>query len=156
MTRLDLSLNPEQIEDQVEELKMMKGVPFSHIALAQSVWNDRYSEFNDSSILGFKENNKDINNKELSGRLWNAIKEEWFQLACTDNEKYKDLRIEIQELKGGPATIIISSIAVALATTLGIAAGVLTPFVAIFLHGIILLGNNTMCRTITQQPEVEL
>lgn len=141
---LDIELTPEDLESEAEELSFVRGSAFSHIALAESIWNESYGDFHDPGLLGFSD--KEKNNTALPAKLWDALVQEYFELVCTNNSKYKELRSKVQTLKGSPATVIVSSIAVGIGAVIGLAAGVLVPFVAIFLHGTLTVGNNAICR----------
>jgi hypothetical protein len=70
-------------------------------------------------------------------------------LFCTGDARYNELRKRFSQLKGQPAAVIVSIISAGIASTLGIAAGVLAPFVAIILHGIITVGLNSICKAST-------
>ena len=51
-----------------------------------------------------------------------------------------------EDIKGSPAAVIVSAISAAIALQLGLTAGVLIPFIAIFIHGMAALGLNSACR----------
>lgn len=42
MVGLDIDLAPEELESQAEQLAVLSGTAFSHITLAESMWNDLY------------------------------------------------------------------------------------------------------------------
>ena len=147
MTGLDLSLEPSDLEAETEVLQLVAGSNVSHVAVAQSMWNDMYGSVQDPELLGF--GRRAAGEAGVPAEIWQAFKAEWRELACTDSEKYKSLRVQVKSLRGNPATVVVSSIAAGLASALGIAAGILVPFVAIFLHGVLTLGNNVICRTLT-------
>jgi hypothetical protein len=147
---LDISLDSRQLEQEVGELQGLAGVDFSHAEVAEAVWNDRYGALSDPALLGFRDDAR--GDRALSQQLWRSLKAELHSLACTDSAQYADLRSKISALKGKPATVIVSTISVAIAGPLGMAAGVLVPFVAIFLHGVLTVGVNTMCRAWSEAP----
>lgn len=152
MTGLDVSLEPEDLEAETEVLQLVAGSGVSHVALAQSMWNDMYSNVDDPELLGF--GRRAAGKPGVPAEIWQAFKAEWRELACTDSEKYKSLRAQVRSLRGNPATVVVSSIAAGLASALGIAAGILVPFVAILLHGVLTLGNNVICRTLASSEPV--
>jgi hypothetical protein len=149
MKTLEISISPDELEQDVEQLKMLKGVRFDHVSLAESMWKDQYGDMEDPTLLGFSEKSK--GDKGLSRRLWKAFKDEWFELACTNTSKYAGLRRKVAGLKGTPATVIVSSISAGIAASMGITAGIIAPFVAIFLHGVLSVGNNVVCRAIVEE-----
>lgn len=83
---------------------------------------------------------------------WKNLKREFFTLLCTDDEKYADLRRQIQELEGPTKVVIIPAIAAAIGAILGIAAGILTPFVALLFLGAAKLGAQAWCETAKDSP----
>src|SRR5579859_3559088 len=123
MSGLDISLAPEELEHQVEPLMLLRGTGFSHVALAESLWNDSYGGPGGAALLGFAD--EEDRSQNFPAGLWQALKTEWYDLACTSSPKYEGLRSKVASLKGSPATVIVSTIAAALATTLGLAAAVL-------------------------------
>ncbi len=142
---LRVSLEPADLEAETEVLQLVAGSNVSHVAVAQSMWNDMYGNVEDPELLGF--GRRAAGKPGVPAEIWQAFKAEWRELACTDSEKYKSLRAQVKSLRGNPATVVVSSIAAGLASALGIAAGILVPFVAILLHGVLTLGNNVICRT---------
>lgn len=146
MNELDLDLKAQDLADQVDELRGLAGADFSHTDVADAVWNDRYGELSDPAILGFRDN-PDGNDKGLARKLWASLKAELRLLACTTSPKYSELRSKVAALKGQPGTVIVGVISATVAGTLGTAVAVVTPFVVIFLHGLVTVGVNTMCRT---------
>lgn len=141
---LDLKLKPADLEGEAEELQVLHGASFSHVALAESMWNDKYGEFGDPGLLGLTDEER--RDRNYPAELWQAFKLEYYELTCTSSAKYKNLRAKVANLKGSSATVIVSSIAAGIASTVGLAAAVLVPFVAILLHGALTVGNNVMCR----------
>jgi hypothetical protein len=149
MKTLEISINPDELEQDVEQLTMLKGIGFAHVSLAESIWKDQHGDLEDPSLFGFSEKSK--GDKGLSRRLWKAFKDEWFELACSNTSKYDRLRKQVADLKGAPATVIVSSISAGIAACLGITAGIIAPFVAIFLHGVLTVGNNVVCGAIVEE-----
>jgi len=141
---LQFELRPEDLEREVPALRLTREFGVPHLTLAENLWNDRYGDMNDPQVLGFSETEK--NNRALPMKVFHAFVDKLHLLICTTDRKYANLRRKMAELNGKPAALIVSTLSAALAATLGIAAGILTPFVAIALHGIMVLGINTVCR----------
>jgi hypothetical protein len=78
-------------------------------------------------------------------RLWDAFATEFYTLVCTKDPKYNEVRQRIEALKGHPTSLVVAAVAGAVGATVGLSAGVVTPFVALLLHGILSLGTNTFC-----------
>jgi hypothetical protein len=74
---------------------------------------------------------------------WALVKKEIHLLLCTDDKKYAGLR----RLVGGKKsqTYIVSALSAGIADYIGVAAGVITPFVAIALWGFIEVNINAYC-----------
>ena len=150
-TSLAIDLAPEELEAQAEQLRLVSGSGFSHVALAESIWHDLYGNLDDPSLLGFSDREK--HNRGLAIEMWRALRTEWYELACTTSPKYEGLRAKIASLRGNPATVIVSSIAAGIAATIGLTAAILVPFVAIFIHGSLTIGNNAMCRLMAARAD---
>jgi hypothetical protein len=146
MAGLELSLAPADLETETEVLQLVAGSGISHVTVAESMWNDMYGNAQDPELLGF--GRRTAGKTGVPAAVWQAFKAEWRELACTNSSKYRGLRAQVKSLRGQPATIVVSSISAGIAATLGIAAGILVPFVAILLHGILTVGNNVICRAL--------
>jgi hypothetical protein len=147
VTGLDLALSPAELEAETDVLQLVAGTGLSHAAVAQSMWNDMYGDVEDPEVFGLGDESR--SGKGLPTAVWRSFKSEWYQLACTDDPRYDVLRAKVKDLRGTPATVVVSTIAAGLAATLGVAAGVLMPFIAVLLHGAVTVGNRVMCRALT-------
>lgn len=148
MQGLEVSLDPSDLEADAVALQLVSSGRASHVLVAQSMWNDLYSEIDDPKLLGFGK--KSAGQSGAPSTAWRAFTAEWRELSCTDNAKYDGLRDQVKALRGRPATVIVSTIAAGLSNDIGIEAGLLVPFVAILLHGILTVGNNVICRTLAK------
>ena len=151
MAAFNVAVQPGDLEQEVEQLQLLQACEFSHLSLAESLWNDEFGAPDDPRLLGFRE--KATGDKTLASTLWKAFKAEWFELACTQNPKYEALRKHVLELKGAPATVVVSSLSAGIAACIGLTAGILAPFVAILLHGMLTVGNGVICRTILEEQQ---
>jgi len=151
MTGLDISLEPQELEADSEVLQLTAGSGISPVTLAQAMWNDLYGNVDDPEVLGF--GRRAAGDPSVPAQVWIAFKAEWRNLACTDSDKYKNLRHQVKSLRGHPATVVVSAIAAGISTALGITAGILVPFIAILLHGALTLGNAVMCRLLADSDE---
>lgn len=77
--------------------------------------------------------------------FWPKLKIEFRILVCTDDKKYDSLRRQLKASSGKSQTVIVSAIAAAMAVHVGVIAGVLVPFCALCLFGILKLGQSAFC-----------
>src|SRR6266702_5105724 len=82
--------------------------------------------------------------RDSAKSYWSALKQEFVLLVCTDDKKYKDLRVRID--RGTNSTALVSAIAVGISAHMGIAAGILTPFCALCLIALARMGKEAFCR----------
>lgn len=80
------------------------------------------------------------------GPLWRAFKTEMHLLICTQDPKYAALREAIAQQTARSQMPVVSAIAVFVGSEIGVAAGVLTPFCALFLAWALKVGQETTCR----------
>lgn|SRR6476661_8221990 len=144
MSGVDVDVDPADLAAASEAVQLVQATGLSHLEIAHSVWMDLYADTDDPSLQALGARSK----RGLEGPegAWDAFRAEWRDLACTDSPKYEELRAKVKGLRGGPATVVVSAIAAGLSAALGIAAGILVPFVAILLHGVVTVGNNVICR----------
>ena len=76
--------------------------------------------------------------------LWGEIKKEFYLLVCTKDGKYADLRSKLNK-QSGTTTTIVSMTSAAVAAQLGVAAGMITPLVALAFYGILKTTLNGWC-----------
>ena len=85
--------------------------------------------------------------RPYSDRYWDRLKGEFRLLLCTKDKKYTTLRKELNAAAKKSQTIIVSTIAAAMASRFGVAAGVLVPFCALCLIVVSRLGKEAFCIT---------
>ena len=78
------------------------------------------------------------------GDIGRALERELKLLICTDDPKYSDLRQEIDKSKESVRNIGIA-ISSAIAATWGLSFSIITPFVLVFILGILKLGAQAWC-----------
>lgn len=78
---------------------------------------------------------------------WQNLKNEFRLLVCTNDKKYSSLRKELGLENQRSQTVIVSMIAVALAHSVGVAAGTLTPFCALCLLALGRMGKEALCKS---------
>jgi hypothetical protein len=87
--------------------------------------------------------------KELESRppkkCWSYVKEEIRILICTDDEKYEKLRAQLEKAHDKGTTYIVGTITGVVGATLGIPAGVITPFCALALSSALKIGKEAYC-----------
>lgn len=79
---------------------------------------------------------------------WKNLKNEFRLLVCTSDKKYAPLRKELGLENQRSQTVIVSMIAVALAHSVGVAAGTLTPFCALCLLALARMGKEAFCKSL--------
>lgn len=77
--------------------------------------------------------------------LWNYLKAEFRLLVCSTDSKYDGLREQFASLGARSQMTVVSSIAAAMATYVGVAAGILVPFCALCLVAFLKLGKEAFC-----------
>jgi len=80
-------------------------------------------------------------------QTWEALKEEFRIFVCTKDKKYSSLRKKLGTTGAKSQTIIVSTIAAAMAPSLGVAVGILVPFCAIVLLALLKVGKEAFCKT---------
>jgi hypothetical protein len=92
------------------------------------------------------ENNAPFGSQSSSQNFFDAVKLEFSKLVCGD-DRYEDDRKKINTLWGKHKVAIVSTIAAAIASQLGIAVAILTPVIALLLDLFGKLGRNAWCDT---------
>jgi hypothetical protein len=89
------------------------------------------------------------NVRNLSGAspIWAQLKREVFLLLCTKDRKYQDLRRRLRAADSVTRHSIIPTVASAIAVTIHVGAGLITPFLALALLGAAQLGVSAWCAT---------
>jgi hypothetical protein len=83
--------------------------------------------------------------REVQPRYWVRVTAELHILICTNDKKYASLRRQLNKHGSATQTAIVSNITAAIALSLGITVGVLVPFVAMGLLGLVRVGANAWC-----------
>jgi len=76
---------------------------------------------------------------------WSYLKREFYILVCTSDKKYADLRRQLAASSGKSQVALISLISAAAASSIGIAAGILTPFCALCVLALLRMGKEAFC-----------
>ncbi|GAA3349352.1 hypothetical protein GCM10020358_71160 [Amorphoplanes nipponensis] len=74
-------------------------IPHLALALAQSMWHDRYGDAEDPELLGF--GRRKPGEPGPPAAVWQAFKSEWRELACTDNENKCHVPVSAFLRRGG-------------------------------------------------------
>ena len=77
--------------------------------------------------------------------LWTEIKKEFYLLVCTKDRKYAALRSQLDKKSRPTTTTIVSMTSAAVAAQLGVAAGMVTPLVALAFYAILKMSMNSWC-----------
>jgi hypothetical protein len=134
----------EQIDDAELEALLARSVSYS------------LSQFATIDDLGQElaiEAHPDEQGFGFSGKLWNTLKREFRALLCQADPKYTDLRKQLNSLASQSTTGLVAAISGALGASIGDAAAVISPMVALLLLAAIRLGKEAFCATVTlDQP----
>jgi hypothetical protein len=84
--------------------------------------------------------------------FWRACRAELYSLFCTNDRKYEDLRKRIYSTGGKAETVVVSTIAAAVAGTAGLVAGALVPFCAVCLIAVAKVGREAFCTLAKSDP----
>lgn len=87
--------------------------------------------------------------------IMKCIELELHSLLCTTSRKYAALRSAVLGGKSHSTTMLVSTIASVIASSLGIAVGLVTSIVAICLLALCQVGLNAMCRRYEQKHAIE-
>jgi hypothetical protein len=82
---------------------------------------------------------------EEAPNYWMRLKHEFKLLFCSDDKKYNALRKKISAVGSKSQTAVVPIVTAALATQIGVAAGILLPFCALLLLAILRMGMNAYC-----------
>lgn len=77
--------------------------------------------------------------------FWERFKREFHKFICTNDEKYSEVKKELSQHSHKGQLVVVSSIASAIASVLGVAAGVLVPLVALCLLAVLKIGKEAYC-----------
>lgn len=111
---------------QLLDLSRSHGVEFAGQLLAKRVEPD----VDDFSVLPY----------------WKNFKKEFFEVICTESDKYESLRKELAESKR-TARWVVFTVATAIGATISVPAVVLSPFVALAILGSMRIGVEAWCTT---------
>lgn len=78
-----------------------------------------------------------------------AIRAELYKLICTNDKRYAQARKSIGAHGSKATVVIVGIISAAIANSLGILAGVVSPIVSVFLLVLAQVGKNSWCGTMT-------
>lgn len=81
----------------------------------------------------------------LEKDYWNYFLQELYEFLCTESPRYDRERRQLAKVDKTTSKLVVPAIAVAIGNTLGIAAGILTPFLALVLFAILKLTVNSWC-----------
>ncbi len=76
---------------------------------------------------------------------WTIVKREFYLMVCTADKKYSKVRSDFKKHTRKASTLVVGTISAAIAGTLGIAVGLITPLVAFLLYALVKLGVNSWC-----------
>lgn len=76
---------------------------------------------------------------------WTMVKREFYLMVCTTDKKYAKVRSDFKKSTRKASTLVVGTISAAIAGTLGIAVGLITPLVAFLLYALVKLGLNSWC-----------
>jgi hypothetical protein len=83
--------------------------------------------------------------KDKRNRYWRAVKKEMYILVCTGDKKYASIRAELSKAGSKSQMAMVSLIAAAMASYVGVIAGILVPMCALVLLAVVKIGKNAFC-----------
>lgn len=86
-------------------------------------------------------------NLEGGTPAWTAVKREIYQLLCTGDPAYKEVRKQIEAADRTMQATIIPAIAGVVAGAVSISAGILTPFIGLAILAVLKIGKNVWCKS---------
>lgn len=81
----------------------------------------------------------------FSGNLWLTIKQEFCILICTNDKKYIETRKSLITVGKDTKTVIVAIISASIGSSLGIIAGIVTPFCMLCLFALLHVGKEAFC-----------
>lgn len=83
-------------------------------------------------------------------KYWEFVKQEMHIFLCTDDKRYRALWKQIEDMKKRSTTAIVGVIATFLSASVGVAATLLTGFVAVCLFAAVKVGKEAYCKYAAQ------
>ena len=77
--------------------------------------------------------------------LWEAVKHEMFLFLCADDKKYRKLWSEVRKVRKKGTTAVVTVISAALGASIGVAATLVSAFVAVCIYAILKIGKEAYC-----------
>lgn len=84
-------------------------------------------------------------NKTWPSDLWQKTRDELRLIICTDDSKYRALRDDLKKETNVTSAVILSLISTTVSSQLGLAAGLITPFVVLLLVTMLTAGKEAWC-----------
>lgn len=105
------------------------------------------SEFNAAGQLLNKRAAEEAEDEDayFEADYWQRLLHELFDLLCTDSTRYEAERERLKHAEDATTKFLVPSIAAAVANAVGLASGLLIPFVALVLFGVIKISKNAWC-----------
>lgn len=85
-----------------------------------------------------------------SGTLWEGVKKEFHSFLCTESPTYTDLRKEWDSLRQKSSAVAIGSLSGLIGSQLGVASGVVAPFVIWAVVVALRIGKEAVCAAMSQ------
>jgi hypothetical protein len=79
---------------------------------------------------------------------WRAVQDEFLIFLCSKEKKYASLKNKIKTAANKSQLAIVSMIAAAIGTNIGVAAGVLVPLCALCLIAVLKVGKESFCKNL--------
>lgn len=76
---------------------------------------------------------------------WGRLQDEMYRFLCTNDPHYKELRNKLTDAKFATSRFVIPAISATIGNMIGLAAGMITPFVALALLTIFKVGTSAWC-----------
>lgn len=78
-------------------------------------------------------------------KYWHFVKQEFFEFLCLSSPKYEGLWERIGKVESKGTTAVVATLSAYFGDTIGVAAGILSGFVAVCLYAVAKLGKEAVC-----------
>lgn len=135
---------------KLDETELIAACPYISILNEQKIDIDTLGyglslTFQGCGPLGKAKDQKYLGLLSLPRDYWAEVKKEIYLLICAKDRKYSAIRTHFKKKSNASTTAIVGMLSATVATQLGVAAGIVTPLVALLLYGLLRVGVNSWC-----------
>lgn len=142
-------------DDAIELVREMKAIRIHYPELPRTMYPTRdpyeFNKLRQSRRYEIKDYKQEDVKKldETKKKYWAMVKDEIRLLVCTRDKKYTVLRKQIREAIKHSQAPVVAMISATLASSMGVAVGVISGLVAVAIFAIVKIGTNAYCATIS-------